>query len=269
LQQWSSEVRPESLASGLRALLERWDALRDGEEFRFFFQEEFGGEFERDYFLHIVERHAEVIWSTPWAVEDSVTLGRVLLRAQDWTRGRAFLQEAVVRHPGQASLLALLAEALYQMGDVRSSREYYCTAFYRDPEEVDVGWIGDPDVHRLVEMADSGWKEGGLAPTGRAWIPALGVLSGVFPVIRILFPDLLRPLAQEFRDLTLKEMKEDQRNARLFYLGVILCENPRVFPSLEMVEEGRVRDIMREAHPTLYGLYAEGREGDLLKVVRS
>ena len=105
-----------------------------------------------------------------------------------------FLSEANAMVPGQAQLIAELADCYAFYGETKNAKMLFKEAFYMDARKIDLTFLDSPLIRVLVEkVEDAGY-------TGQAlleWIPVYGVILGIFNVKRQLKSKEVLHLNQE------------------------------------------------------------------------
>lgn len=110
-------------------------------------------------------------------------IGRCYKGMGDFQRAVRFLQAANSERPGDASILAELADSFALVGDSQAAKAFFREAFFLEPQRVDVTLLESEMVQRLVKKLQEMGFDGAQL---KEWLPVYGVLFGIFTVKREL-----------------------------------------------------------------------------------
>ncbi|MCQ2240523.1 hypothetical protein [Treponema sp.] len=119
-----------------------------------------------------------------------------------------FLTEANAMVPGQAQLIAEMADCYAFYGETKNAKMLFKEAFYMDARKIDLTFLDSPLIRVLVEkVEDTGYS----GPALLEWIPVYGVILGIFNVKRQLKSQEVLRLKQEIYSRE-GEMKDPSSN---------------------------------------------------------
>ena len=110
-------------------------------------------------------------------------IGRCYKGIGDFQRAVRFLQAATTERPGDAAILAELADSFALVGDTQAAKAFFREAFFVDPQRVDISTLESEMIRRLIAKLQEMGMEG---PLLKEWLPVYGVLFGIFTVKREL-----------------------------------------------------------------------------------
>ncbi|WP_407396749.1 tetratricopeptide repeat protein [Treponema sp.] len=122
--------------------------------------------------------------------------------------GLRFLTEANAMVPGQAQLIAEMADCYAFYGETKNAKMLFKEAFYMDARKIDLTFLDSPLIRVLIEKVED------AGHTGQAlleWIPVYGVILGIFNVKRQLKSQEVLRLKQEIYSKE-GEMKDSSSN---------------------------------------------------------
>ncbi len=105
-------------------------------------------------------------------------------RLGNYDKALELLREANSQNPGQADILAEMADCLDLCGDSKLAKILYREAFFVDPEKVAIENLDSPLIHDLVSWISE--TKGYSGSELREWLPVYGILLGALNVKRPL-----------------------------------------------------------------------------------
>ncbi len=191
-----------------------------------------------------------------------VPTGRLHLLAGKYDRAAASLQACIREAPHNAAVWGYLGDAHFLCGKLRLARQCYRDACLLGPEGVDWGALKDEalldlrqDIAFLYDFDD------GLA---LAWLPSHARISGLFERKEVSLNEGLEEMVEEYLAIQANEGGENlipYRSAKLFFRGILLCDNERSLGFVKKIHLGMIRKAMRQANPKLFAEYLEGISG--------
>ena len=104
-------------------------------------------------------------------------------RLGSYETAKTYVEEANSTEPGQAAVLAEMADCYDLCGDTKIAKLLFKEAFYIDAQKVDLGNLDSPLIQSLItKVKDLGYSGNEL----QEWIPVYGILLGLFNVKRQL-----------------------------------------------------------------------------------
>ncbi|MBQ0039010.1 MAG: hypothetical protein KBS64_01105 [Treponema sp.] len=122
-----------------------------------------------------------------------------------------FLSEANAMVPGQAQLIAEMADCYAFYGENKNAKMLFKEAFYMDASKIDLTFLDSPLIKVLVEKVEDAGYSG---PALLEWIPVYGVIYGIFNVKRPLRSQEVLRLKQDIYTRE-GEMKDPTSNKEL------------------------------------------------------
>lgn len=119
-----------------------------------------------------------------------------------------FLTEANGMLPGQAQVIAEMADCYAFYGETKNAKMLFREAFYLDARKIDLTFLDSPLIRVLVEKVEDAGYTG---PALLEWIPVYGVVYGIFNVKRPLRSQEVLHLKQEIYSKE-GEMKDPSSN---------------------------------------------------------
>ncbi len=129
----------------------------------------------------------------------------------EFDNARLCLTQANTLLPGQAPVLAELADCFALCGEDKYAKVLFREAFYIEPKKIDLDYLDSPLIKNLIKKtAEKGYS----GETLLAWIPVYGVLWGVFSIRRNLKPQEVARLRQEIYAME-NEHKDPSRDSEI------------------------------------------------------
>jgi tetratricopeptide (TPR) repeat protein len=183
--------------------------------------------------------------------------GYILLQAGRFDEAIHSLQDCIAGAPHHAALYGWLGDAYWLRGDVRVARQCYREACLIDPAGIDWRHLQDEDLKELKEnlLLDYG-SNLGLA---LAWLPGHARITGLFERKVVRLHDGLKELVDEYLALakSLAKNEDPTLRAKLFFRGMILCENRESLKFIKKIDMIQVRRMMQQANPDLFAEFLE------------
>ncbi|MCI5829376.1 MAG: tetratricopeptide repeat protein [Treponema sp.] len=122
-----------------------------------------------------------------------------------------FLTEANSTVPGQAQLIAEMADCYAFYGETKNAKMLFREAFFMDARKIDLTFLDSPLIRVLIEkVEDAGYTGAALLE----WIPVYGVIFGIFNIKRQMKSQEVLRLNQEIYSKQ-GEMKDPASNKEL------------------------------------------------------
>lgn len=182
-------------------------------------------------------------------------IGRCYKGIGAFDRALTFLRAATGQDPGDASILAELADALALADEAAQAKVFFREAFYLDPQRIDIARLESELILRLISaVRDKGYTGAEL----REWIPVYGYLYGVFNVKRELRSIEFGRLKQAVYELE-RELRDGTGDAELLKPRLInryfwlIDHYTAVGESQGTIEEVNIK--IRSVDPDVYNQY--------------
>jgi tetratricopeptide (TPR) repeat protein len=162
------------------------------------------------------------------------------------------LQTSIAEIPHRADLYGYLGDAYWLRGDVTVARRCYREACLIDPGGID--WTRMPDEDLKDLKADLLSEYHGDARLVLEWLPSHARIEGLFEPRVVRVHDGLKELVEEYRAIEkeLSRREDPMGYARLFFRGMILCENADNLRFVKTIDLIQVRRAMKAANRDLF-----------------
>ncbi|MCU0571867.1 MAG: hypothetical protein MUC41_02630 [Syntrophobacteraceae bacterium] len=179
-------------------------------------------------------------------------LARILLEAGQVDQAVSNLQAAIVAHPQDAILHTCLGDAWWHRGEVRVARRCYFEAGIVDSVGIEWGGVADADLSDLE--ADLLLEYGGDARIARAWLPSHARIEGLFERRVARLHNGLQELVKDYSSVenSVARSADPVARARLFLLGLVLCENSEDLRFVGRIDPIQIRRAMKLANADLF-----------------
>ncbi len=104
------------------------------------------------------------------------------------------LTDANALNPGQASILAELADCFSLCGNDKNAKVMFREAFFLSPEQIDTDFLDSGLIRSLISKLEEKNYHG---RTLNEWIPVYGVLWGIFNIKRVMTSQEIAKLKQD------------------------------------------------------------------------
>jgi tetratricopeptide (TPR) repeat protein len=191
------------------------------------------------------------------ALPSAISPGYVFLQAGRLPEAIQALQADIARNPHHAVLYGYLGDAYWLQGQTKAARQCYREACLIDPAAID--WRHVRDTH-LQELRQELLLIHGSDPElAVAWLPSHGRMDGLFERREVRLHDGLKEMVEDYLLLNKAFLKEKSAllGAKLFYKGMVLCENEESLRFVKKVDLVQVRRMMKQANPDLFADFLE------------
>jgi len=266
---------PEEPRQRAQALCGLWDALEDRMESERAGPSVLAAEVKRAFFCRMIEEldlhcppgaaASSVSVPPPCAgTEDEyadaslvlpggIPVGYVLLHAGRHDEAIRRLQNSIPEMPGNAAVYGYLGDAYRLRGDRKTARQCYLEACLIDPAGIDWRHLQDEDLRELKR--ELSFDYGSDRELAAAWLPSHARLEGIFEPKVVRVNDGLKEMTDVY--LEMEKAWAGEKNpilaAKLFFRGLILCENEDNLRFVKKINLVRIRRVMKEANPVLFG----------------
>ncbi|MCQ2573846.1 MAG: hypothetical protein MJ182_08115 [Treponema sp.] len=111
------------------------------------------------------------------------------------------LTEANTLNPGQASILAELADCFSLCGNDKNAKVMFREAFFIDPEQIDIDFLDSGLIRSIIEKLSEKDYHGKQI---NEWIPVYGVLWGIFNIKRVMTSQEIAKLKQDIYSMEME-----------------------------------------------------------------
>jgi tetratricopeptide (TPR) repeat protein len=235
-----------------------WDSFEDFIGSAGIGRDTFGAEIKGAFFARLIEE-AEKCGPVegPSFFPGDIPTGYVLLQAGRYEEAIRSLQDCIPKMPHNAALYGYLGDAYRLRGDYEVARRCYREACLIDPAAIDWRHIEDAELKQLKQDL---LLEYGFDPElAQAWLPSHARIEGLFERKVVRIHDGLKEMVDDYLALAkaLSKEKSPLLSAKLFFRGMILCENPENLKFIKTIDLIQVRRTMKQANPDLFAEFLE------------
>jgi len=246
---------PESCPEGAVHLCEFWASFKDYADSLGFEHGNIISDIKSSFFHKVLGTIDRCNLADSPFLSDTIPTGYVYIQAGWYDEAIKALQACIPITPDNAAIYGYLGDAYMLRGDVDVARQCYLEACLINPSGIDYGHIKDA---ALVKLKDKIIKQLGLDDSlALEWLPSHAYMEGLFKPRRMKLNEGIKEFVNEylsFRKTLLKEKLPDLK-AKLFFRGIILCDNEPLLRFVKAVTYIDVRRLMKEVNPALFSRY--------------
>jgi len=194
-------------------------------------------------------------------LSDTIPTGYVYIQVGRYDEAIKALQACIPMTPDNVTVYGYLGDAYMLRGDADVARQCYREACLIDPAGIDWGHIKDK---ALLQLRDQLIKEYSLDNSlPLEWLPSYAYIQGLFKPKIIKLNQGIKELVDEYLGLRKTFFKEETPDlkAKLFFIGMILCDNEPLLRFVKRISFIEVRKLMKELKPGLFSRYLQYLEG--------
>ncbi len=249
---------PAESSSRPAYLCRLWDSFEDFIGADGLGRDAFGAEIKGAFFARVIEEAESAAPAEgPPFLPGDIPLGYVLLQAGRYEEAILSLQNCIPKMPQSAALYGYLGDAYRLRGDDKVARQCYREACLIDPAGIDWRHLHDEELRHLKQDL---LLEYGFDPElAQAWLPSHARIDGLFERKAVRIHDGLKEMVDDYLALekALSKQKSPLLSAKLFFRGMVLCENRENLKFIKTIDLMRVRRMMKEANPDLFAEFLE------------
>ncbi|MGO9019999.1 MAG: tetratricopeptide repeat protein [Syntrophobacteraceae bacterium] len=235
-----------------------WDSFEDFAGAAGIGRDAFGAEIKSAFFDRVIEE-AEKCGPVegPAFLPGDMPTGYLFLQAGRYEEAIRSLQDCIPKMPQSAAIYGYLGDAYLLRGDYKVARQCYREACLIDPAAIDWRHLQDED---LMQLKQDLLLEYGFDPElALQWLPSHARIDGLFERKLVRVHDGLKEMVGDYLVLekALSKEKSPLLSAKLFFRGVVLCENWENLKFIKTIDLIRVRKIMKQANPDLFADFLE------------
>ncbi|MEM5787743.1 MAG: transposase family protein [Syntrophobacteraceae bacterium] len=188
----------------------------------------------------------------PAFLPGEIPVGYVYLQAGRYEEAIRSLLNHIAKTPGNAALYGYLGDAYLLRGDKRVARQCYREACLIDTAGIDWHHVKDED---LIELNKELLFLYGPDPAAALeWLPSHARINGLFERKVVSPHDGLKTIIDDYLRLErhLSSNKAPVGEAKLFFRGIILCENREYLKFIKKIDIIEVRKAMKRVNPDLF-----------------
>ncbi|NVM22968.1 MAG: tetratricopeptide repeat protein [Desulfobacterales bacterium] len=194
-------------------------------------------------------------------LSDTVPTGYVYIQAGRYDEAIKALQACTPITPDNAAIYGYLGDAYILRGEPDVARQCYLEACLIDPAGID--WPHMKDT-ALLELKNQIIKELGLDHSlALEWLPSYAYIRRLFKPKMLKLNKGIKEFVEEYLGLrkAFFKGKTPGLKAKLFFRGIILCDNEPLLKFVKTVSFIDVRRLMKELNPVLFSRYLRYVEG--------
>jgi tetratricopeptide (TPR) repeat protein len=194
-------------------------------------------------------------------LSDSIPTGYVYIQAGQYDQAIKALQACIPVTPHNAAMYGYLGDAYMLRGESDVARQCYREACLIDPVGIDWGHMKDK---ALLELRDQLIKQLDLDHNlTLGWLPSYAHIQGLFKPKIIKLNQGIKEFVDEYLALRKAFFKEETPDlkAKLFFRGIILCDNEPLLRFVKRISFVDVRRLMKELNQDLFSRYLNFIEG--------
>ncbi|MHC1725913.1 MAG: tetratricopeptide repeat protein [Syntrophobacteraceae bacterium] len=209
------------------------------------------------FFARVIETVERCSPAGSSTLPGNFSMGYILLQAGRYEEAIRSLQDSISKTPHDAALHGYLGEAFRLRGELKVARQCYREACLIDTAGLDWRLIQDEDINELKQ--DLFLIYGPDTELALAWLPSYARANGLFERKVVRLHDGLKQMIDEYlaMEKALNEKQSPILAAKLFFRGIILCENEEFLKFIKTVDPVRIRRAMKQANPNLFADFLE------------
>ncbi|SPJ15502.1 hypothetical protein SBDP2_380001 [Syntrophobacter sp. SbD2] len=235
-----------------------WDSFEDFIGAAGIGRDAFGAEIKGAFFARVIEETEKCgPVEGPSFLSGDIPLGYVLLQAGRYEEAIRSLQDCIPKMVHNGALYGYLGDAYLLRGDYEVARRCYREACLIDPAAIDWRHIEDAELKQLKQDI---LLEYDFDPElAQAWLPSHARIDGLFERKVVRIHDGLKEMVDDYLALekALSKEKSPLLSAKLFFRGMVLCENRENLKFIKTIDLIQVRRIMKQANPDLFEEFLE------------
>jgi len=149
-----------------------------------------------DYYLKLFDQPA-----SKFKAEIYKKAGMCYKKLGSFENATRCLTDANAQNPGQASILAELADCFSLCGNDKNAKVMFREAFFLDPEQIDTDFLDSGLIRSLTDKLSEKNYHGKIL---NEWIPVYGVLWGIFNIKREMSSQEIAKLKQDIYSMEME-----------------------------------------------------------------
>ena len=246
---------PESCPEQPAYLCELWSSFEDYVQAVGFEQGHIISDIKSSFFRKAVEAINQCDLAEAPLLSDTIPTGYVYIQAGEYDLAIKVLQSCILKTPRSAAIYGYLGDAYMLRGEPNVARQCYQEAFLIDPAGIDWRYMKD---RTLLELREQLVGEEGLdTALALEWVPSYAYIDGLFRPRIMKLNEGVKEFVGEYLELQKAFFKEQASNlkAKLFFRGIILCDNEPLLRFVNKVNFIEVRKQMKSLNLALFSRY--------------
>jgi tetratricopeptide (TPR) repeat protein len=232
-----------------------WDSFENWRQSAEYDQEGIISEIRSSFFQKTLEVIAECNMTDTPLLSDRIPTGYVFIQAGKYDLAIKALQSCIPERPQDAAIYGYLGDAYMLRGEPGVARQCYLEACLIDARAIDWDHIKDGALLQLkYEVLRQHKPDHSLAVE---WLPSHACIQGLFPPKKLKLNQGIKEFVDEYLRLrkALFKKPSPELNAKLFFRGIILCDNEPLLRFVKGINFIDVRRQMKEVNPVLFSKY--------------
>ena len=248
---------PERAAEEPAYLCRLWASFEDYVESLGYEHKNITSDIKSSFFHKVVKTINRCNLADSPFLSDTIPTGYVYIQAGQYDEAIKALQACIPMTPDNVAVYGYLGDAYMLRGDADVARQCYREACLIDPAGIDWGHIKDK---ALLQLRDQLIKEYSLDNSlPLEWLPSYAYIQGLFKPKIIKLNHGIKEFVDEYLGLRKAFFKEETPDlkAKLFFRGMILCDNEPLLRFVKRISFIEVRRLMKELNPGLFSRYLQ------------
>ena len=246
---------PEPRSEAPAYLCGLWESFENWTQSARYDRENIVSEIKTSFFRKMLEVIAECNMTDTAFLSDSIPTGYVYIQVGKYDLAIKALQSCIPERPHDAAIYGYLGDAYMLRGEPGVARQCYLEACLIDPPGIDWYHIKDSALLQLKDEVFRQHKpDHSLAVE---WLPSHACIQELFPPKKLKLNQGIKEFVDEYLRLrkALLKRPSPKLKARLFFRGIILCNNEPLLRFVKGINFIGVRRQMKEVNPVLFSKY--------------
>jgi tetratricopeptide (TPR) repeat protein len=246
---------PSDCPEGPAYLCDLWHGFEDFRRSVGFNRKNVVSEAKLSFFRRTVEAIDKCNMADIPFLSEKIPTGYVYIQTGQYDKAIRALQACVPVKPHNAAIYGYLGDAYTLRGEPHVARQCYLEACLIDPQSIDWDHMKD---HALLELKDAIgqhlFTDNALA---LEWLPSHAYIQSLFKPKTMRLNEGIKEFVDEYLALQKASFKDKgpELKAKLFFRGIILCDNEPLLRFVKRVNFIDVRRQMKDANPALFSKY--------------
>ncbi len=218
-------------------------------------QEDIVAETKNSFFRKTLQIIIDCDLTTMPLLSDSIPTGYVYIQVGQYDQAIRALQACILERPNDAAIYGYLGDAYILRGETGVAGQCYLEACLINALGIDWGHTKDGDLLQLKDEVFRRHKpDDSLAIE---WLPSYACIQGLFPPKKLKYSQGIKEFVDEYLRLRKVFFKKPspELKAKLFFRGIILCDNEPLLRFVKGVDFIEIRRLMKEINPDLFSKY--------------
>lgn len=252
---------PETPEDEPAYLCRLWTSFEDHAESLGFKHMNIISDIKRSFFYKVVGTINRCNLANSPFLSDTIPTGYVYIQVGRYDEAIRALQACIPVAPHNSAVYGYLGDAYMLRGEPAVARQCYQEACLINAGGIDWGHTKDSALLELRNQLIREWNsDSSLAVE---WLPTYAYIQGLFKPRTIKLNQGIKEFIEEYLALRKAFFKEQtpQLKARLFFRGIVLCDNEPLLRFVKTISFIDVRRLMKEVNPALFSRYLRYLEG--------